>query len=96
MMDTDTLALIPGCWPPAGCCHDLTGGAPGCTTGFAAWCARPTQGVRIIDRWHRPSLLGRATRPGQFLAEQRVDIVASMPCYSAANVDKQRGDGVLT
>jgi hypothetical protein len=28
-------------------------------------------------------------------AEQRVDIVASMPCYSAANVDKQRGDGVV-
>jgi radical SAM/Cys-rich protein len=38
--------------------------------------------------------------PGQdglaaFLAEQRVEIVASMPCYSAANVDKQRGDGVF-
>jgi radical SAM/Cys-rich protein len=38
--------------------------------------------------------------PGQedlaeFLAEQRVDVVASMPCYSAANVDKQRGDGVF-
>jgi hypothetical protein len=40
MMDTDTLALIPGCWPPAGCCLDLTGGAQTAERVFAAWCAR--------------------------------------------------------
>jgi hypothetical protein len=39
--------------------------------------------------------------PGQedlvgFLAEHSVRVVASMPCYSAANVDKQRGGGVFT
>ena len=30
-----------------------------------------------------------------FLAEQRVELVASLPCYSQANVDEQRGDGVF-
>lgn len=38
--------------------------------------------------------------PGQedlarFLAEQRVEITASLPCYSVGNVDKQRGAGVF-
>jgi radical SAM/Cys-rich protein len=31
----------------------------------------------------------------EFLAENRVEIVASLPCYSSANVDKQRGNGVF-
>ncbi|MFT5644787.1 MAG: radical SAM/Cys-rich protein, partial [Janthinobacterium sp.] len=31
----------------------------------------------------------------EFLAEHRVEIVASMPCYSLENVDKQRGEGVF-
>jgi radical SAM/Cys-rich protein len=30
-----------------------------------------------------------------FLAEQRVEVVASLPCHSEANVDEQRGDGVF-
>jgi radical SAM/Cys-rich protein len=30
-----------------------------------------------------------------FLAEQRVEIVASMPCYLADNVERQRGKGVF-
>ena len=38
--------------------------------------------------------------PGQedladFLAAHRVRIAASLPCYSAANVDEQRGGGVF-
>ncbi|MDO8371717.1 MAG: arsenosugar biosynthesis radical SAM protein ArsS, partial [Polaromonas sp.] len=54
------------------------------------------QGVRVIDRCNLTILF----EPGQeglaeFLAEQGVDIVASMPCYSAANVDRQRGEGVF-
>ena len=31
----------------------------------------------------------------EFLADHQVEVVASMPCYSAANVDAQRGDGVF-
>ena len=33
---------------------------------------------------------------GNFLAQQEVEITASLPCYSQDNVDKQRGKGVLT
>jgi radical SAM/Cys-rich protein len=31
----------------------------------------------------------------EFLAENRVDVVASLPCYSLENVEKQRGRGVF-
>ncbi len=53
-------------------------------------------GVKVIDRCNLTIL----SEPGQddlaaFLAEQGVEITASLPCYSAANVDRQRGDGVF-
>jgi radical SAM/Cys-rich protein len=98
MMDTDTLALIPQVLAARGLrTLDLTGGAPELHDGFRSLVrAARAQGVRVIDRCNLTILF----EPGQddlaeFLAEQRVDIVASMPCYSAANVDKQRGDGVF-
>jgi radical SAM/Cys-rich protein len=52
--------------------------------------------VRVIDRCNLTIL----SEPGQedlaeFLAEHKVEVTASLPCYSAANVDKQRGDGVF-
>ena len=98
MMDEATLALI----PPVLAARDirtldLTGGAPELHPGFRELvCMARAQGVRVIDRCNLTILF----EPGQeglaqFLAEQRVDIVASMPCYSAANVDKQRGEGVF-
>jgi len=31
----------------------------------------------------------------EFLAEREVEIIASMPCYSAENVNAQRGEGVF-
>jgi radical SAM/Cys-rich protein len=50
----------------------------------------------IIDRCNLTILL----EPGyeelaQFLAGKRVEIIASMPCYSAENVNAQRGEGVF-
>jgi radical SAM/Cys-rich protein len=53
-------------------------------------------GRRVIDRCNLTVLL----EPGQedtaeFLAEHAVEIVASLPCYSAENVDRQRGRGVF-
>jgi hypothetical protein len=53
-------------------------------------------GVRVIDRCNLTIL----SEPGQedlaaFLAGQGVEITASLPCYSPANVDRQRGDGVF-
>ena len=98
MMDDSTLALIPQVLAARGIATlDITGGAPELHPGFRhlVRTAR-AQGVRVIDRCNLTILF----EPGQqglaqFLAEQHVDVVASMPCYSAANVDKQRGDGVF-
>ena len=98
MMDAETMALIPQVLAARGL-HtlDLTGGAPELHDGFRGLVrAARAKGVRVIDRCNLTILF----EPGQddlaeFLAGQRVDIVASMPCYSAANVDKQRGDGVF-
>ena len=98
MMDAATLALIPQVLAVRGLeTLDLTGGAPELHDGFRDLVrAARAQGVRVIDRCNLTILF----EPGQaglaaFLAEQRVEIVASMPCYSAANVDKQRGNGVF-
>jgi radical SAM/Cys-rich protein len=98
MMDADTLALIPQVLAARGI-HtlDLTGGAPELHSGFQdlVRVAR-AQGVRVIDRCNLTILF----EPGQeglaaFLAEQRVEVTASLPCYSSDNVDKQRGAGVF-
>ena len=76
---------------------DLTGGAPELHQGFKRIVAEArAQGVRVIDRCNLTILF----EPGQedlaeFLAAQKVEIVASMPCYSIENVDKQRGKGVF-
>ncbi len=98
MMDEATLALIPEVLRQRGISTlDLTGGAPELHEGFRDLVrAARALGVRVIDRCNLTILF----EPGQeglaqFLADQKVEVVASMPCYSAANVDKQRGDGVF-
>jgi radical SAM/Cys-rich protein len=78
---------------------DLTGGAPEMIPDFRHIIARAralTPRRRIIDRCNLTILLA----PGydglaEFLAENEVEIVASMPCYSAENVNAQRGEGVF-
>ncbi|WP_417583083.1 arsenosugar biosynthesis radical SAM (seleno)protein ArsS [Nitrincola sp.] len=76
---------------------DITGGAPELHPRFQ-WLVRQARqrGVTVIDRCNLTIL----SEPGfesmaAFLAEQQVDIVASLPCYSADNVNAQRGDGVF-
>ena len=76
---------------------DLTGGAPELSPYFRALVQQARAlGVRVMDRCNLTIL----SEPGHddlaaFLAEQQVEITASMPCYSAENVDRQRGDGVF-
>ena len=76
---------------------DLTGGAPELNTHFRQLVrAARALGVKVIDRCNLTIL----SEPGQenlaeFLAAEGVEVVASLPCYSAANVDRQRGDGVF-
>ena len=98
MMDDATLALVPQVLAARGLrTLDLTGGAPELHGGFRALVrAARAQGVRVIDRCNLTILF----EPGQetlaeFLAAQQVEVVASLPCYSAANVDQQRGNGVF-
>ncbi|WP_026244797.1 arsenosugar biosynthesis radical SAM (seleno)protein ArsS [Dasania marina] len=75
---------------------DLTGGAPELNPHFRYLVAEARAlGVEVIDRSNLTVLF----EPGQedlaqFLAEQEVVITASLPCYSAENVEKQRGKGV--
>ena len=76
---------------------DLTGGAPELSPHFRRLAAGARDmGVRVIDRCNLTILF----EPGQddlaeFLAAHQVDVTASLPCYSPANVDRQRGDGVF-
>lgn len=75
---------------------DLTGGAPELNTGFRDLVrfAR-ARNIEVIDRCNLTILF----EPGQedlaeFLAEQQVNVTASLPCYLEENVSKQRGKGV--
>lgn len=76
---------------------DITGGAPELNPHFRDLvCAARDLGVRVIDRCNLTIL----EQPGQenlaqFLATQRVAVVASLPCYLETNVDRQRGKGVF-
>ena len=78
---------------------DLTGGAPEMIPDFRYFIDRvkKLQPPRhIIDRCNLTILLESGYGGlGEFLARNRVEIIASMPCYSAANVDAQRGEGVF-
>jgi len=78
---------------------DITGGAPEMNANFRylvsmARALRPD--LDIIDRCNLTVL----QEPGQedlleFMVENRLHVIASLPCYSAKNVDTQRGGGVF-
>jgi radical SAM/Cys-rich protein len=78
---------------------DLTGGAPEMIPDFRYFVERLTAmnpRRHVMDRCNLTILL-EPSQDGlaEFLAEHRVEIVASMPCYSSKNVDEQRGNGVF-
>ena len=76
---------------------DLTGGAPEMNPHFRAFVSEiRALDLHVIDRCNLTILL----EPGYedmaaFLAEHRVEVSASLPCYLGDNVDKQRGNGVF-
>lgn len=76
---------------------ELTGGAPELNGNFRRL-ARGARllGKRVADRSNLTVFLlpGRDDLPG-FLADHEVEIVASLPCYTRENVDRQRGDGTF-
>lgn len=75
---------------------DITGGAPELHSRFRMLVDRARSlGVHVIDRCN----LTVMEEPGQegldeFLASRYVEIIASLPCYMAELVDRQRGKGV--
>ncbi len=76
---------------------DLTGGAPELHPEFRRLVlAGRAHGLKVIDRCNLTVLFepGQEDTP-EFLADNGVAIVASLPCYSSANVEKQRGKGVF-
>ena len=76
---------------------DLTGGAPELSEFFRPLVrAGRAAGSRVIDRNNLTIL----SEPGfgdlaEFLATHGVEVVASLPCYTAENVNRQRGNGVF-
>ncbi len=74
---------------------DLTGGAPEMNPDFRYFVAEARKlGVHVIDRCNLTILLANGYRDmAPFLAENQVEIVASLPCYVEENTDSQRGDG---
>ena len=76
---------------------DITGGAPELNANFRRLVREARAlGVKVMDRCNLTIL----AQPGQedlaeFLAENRVEVVASMPCYLQDNVERQRGKGVF-
>ena len=78
---------------------DLTGGAPEMIPDFRYFITRLRTiqpPIRIIDRCNLTILLEHGYEDlAEFLANKKVEIIASMPCYSPKNVDAQRGEGVF-
>lgn len=75
---------------------DLTGGAPELNPHFRHLVEQARAlGVHVIDRCNLTILFEPGQEPlAGFLAANKVEIVASMPCYLEENVDSQRGKGV--
>ncbi|ELI6426314.1 radical SAM protein, partial [Vibrio harveyi] len=74
---------------------DLTGGAPELHDDFRylVESARRNK-ITVIDRCNITILFEEGQENlADFLAENNVEIVASLPCYSKKNVEEQRGKG---
>jgi radical SAM/Cys-rich protein len=76
---------------------DITGGAPEMNPHFR-WLVAESRalGRHVIDRSNLTILMA----PGYqdlptFMAQHRIEVVASLPCYLPQNTDRQRGEGVF-
>jgi len=76
---------------------DLTGGAPELHPNFRELVVEARKrNLHVMDRsnltvFYEP---GREDLP-EFLRDQGVEVIASLPCYSQENVDRQRGKGTF-
>mmetsp|Transcript_18184 Transcript_18184/g.32497 ORF Transcript_18184/g.32497 Transcript_18184/m.32497 type:complete len:469 (+) Transcript_18184:60-1466(+) len=82
---------------------DLTGGAPELNAQFRflvklarEWANENNRKLTIIDRCNLTVLMEPNQEDlVQFLKDNQVNVVASLPCYGEDNVDAQRGRGVF-
>ncbi len=76
---------------------DITGGAPEMHPLFKELVSETSKlNINIIDRCNLTILLEPGYKDlATYLAESKVKIVASLPCYEEENVDKQRGKDVF-
>jgi radical SAM/Cys-rich protein len=76
---------------------DVTGGAPELNPEFRWFVRRVRErGRRVLVRCNLTVLFveGQGDLP-EFYRDQQVELVCSLPCYTAENVDRQRGLGVF-
>ena len=77
---------------------DLTGGAPEMNPNFVWFVEQlSNRNIHIIVRSNLTILVANKkynTYP-QFFKKHKVEVIASLPCYTKENTDKQRGDGVF-
>ncbi|MBC7712872.1 MAG: arsenosugar biosynthesis radical SAM protein ArsS [Rhizobacter sp.] len=76
---------------------DLTGGAPEMNPHFKKLvCAARSMNLEVIDRCNLTIFYEKGFEDiPEFLKEQKVHVIASLPCYTKDNVDQQRGRGVF-
>lgn len=76
---------------------DLTGGAPEMNPHFKYLVQQASElNIAVIDRCNLVILEEEGYEGlAKFLADHKVTVVASLPCYLEENVDKQRGNGVF-
>ncbi|MDA1278301.1 MAG: arsenosugar biosynthesis radical SAM protein ArsS [Verrucomicrobia bacterium] len=76
---------------------DITGGAPELSEHFRYFVETAREcGCHVIDRNNLTIIETEAFAwLPEYLAAHEVEVVASLPCYSAENVNAQRGDGVF-
>jgi radical SAM/Cys-rich protein len=76
---------------------DITGGAPELSAHFRTFVeAARRLDAHVIDRCNLTIIETDAYGwLPEYLAAHRVEVVASLPCYTGENVDAQRGDGVF-
>ncbi|MCI5146951.1 MAG: DUF3641 domain-containing protein, partial [Candidatus Electrothrix sp. AR3] len=74
---------------------DITGGAPELHPRFREIIQRVAlPGRKVIHRCNLTAIMSKSLEDiPALLAQYKVEIVASLPCYTMANYDKQRGDG---
>jgi radical SAM/Cys-rich protein len=96
-MNWDTMEMVLAAARRAGSKRiDITGGAPEMNPEFRRFIlAIRREGLEVMVRTNLTILLelGYEDLP-EFFVEQRVHLVASLPCYLEENVDAQRGEGV--